>query len=145
MLPFHLQHGRGDVANHILKQIEHTFGVSSSELVDAIACNYSDMVLYMSLLATALIRLVDGCTKDPVVYEDLLAAFCDGTPGYIAAVRADCRSKKLRSQEVAMIKRLVAILAERQAANRVEPERVRKKARAAIIALIDAKTTLLDA
>ena len=145
MLPFHLQHGRNDVANHILRQIEKTLGISSSELSDAIACDYSDMVLYMSLLTTALIRLLDGCPLLPRRYNP---EFRRRRPPTDLRKRLDLgcsRQKKLRAHEATMIGRLITLLDEQQAANRVEPQRVGKKAKDAITSLIAAKRTLLDA
>lgn len=145
MLPFHLQHGRNDVSAHILKQIEKVLGVSQHELTEAMACHYGDLVLYMSLLATALGRLVDECIRDPVVYEDLLVAFCDATSGYVAAVRADCKAKKLRAQEIVMINRMIALLDDRRTTMKIEPRRVRAKTEDAIGVLVEMMRSTLDA
>lgn len=145
MLPFHVQHGRGDVADHVLRQIARVLGISERELGEAIGCHYCDLVLYLSLLSAALLRLMGECARDPVVYERLLLAFCEGLPETIATVRSGCRIKAIRPQEGDLLRRIVSSLDERRLAVRHGSADVRKRSREALEHLLETHRAVIGA
>lgn len=109
-LPVQLQHGRGEVAPRILRQIADLFGVKLKELEDAVGCHYGAGVLYTNLVGEALIKLAHRVAVDPIVYEALLCKYCDDIPKFLAEVRSLCGRPKLKTWEAALLKRGAAVI-----------------------------------
>lgn len=82
-----IQHGRGDIPTHIIKQFEAFFGVSNRVLSEATDCHYSAMAIHLSFAIKHLDGYVSHFASDPVAFEPLLLGFSRSLPEFVTSIR----------------------------------------------------------
>src|SRR5258708_6106524 len=86
VLPLHLQHGRGEVARHILRQVQEFFGMSSDEFQTAQKCGYSFVAIYIKFVVHHLALATERARNDPLVYLPHLRAFVESIGTFVQSI-----------------------------------------------------------
>jgi len=107
-LAVHLQHGKGDVSPHIVKQICSVFGIPQATLDSAFKCNYGNTTLYTSMLVAQMEKLVTQATSDPIVAGALLETYCSSVKQLLNEIQRVCAAGKCHRNDPELVSILIA-------------------------------------
>jgi len=102
VLPITLQHGRHEVAKHILKQMETFFGLSKHSFQEAADCYHSRLAVYISFLVSRLEIYTAKLQFEPLDYENLLVAFLDSVPLFLGALMRGHDQRRRHRRDAAL-------------------------------------------
>jgi hypothetical protein len=86
VFPIHLQHGRGDVSDHIIKQIANFFGLSIPNFSIARKCDYSERAIFYSMLVSQIDRIARLVEREPIVFSRNLLVYAQGMVPLLATI-----------------------------------------------------------
>lgn len=105
-LPVNLQHGRGDVTPHIIRQIFNLLGLEYREFVVGKDCNISASVIYRALLWRHLQVFVNEYSSNRVAIGAILEQYLISSEASLKIILADFELKSLNKHEIKVAKRI---------------------------------------